>query len=148
MTHASFKIIDGPREAAQINSAPENNPWPGLGSHIAKTLQVSSSHLPWEGCAELFNADQEAGERWSNVHVKREMLEVRLGEFSWLIALSEENRKAAGALAEYAPDKWLPLMKLMSLAAANGCDHLEIDGDASTLPEEYGFATFDWEFGQ
>ncbi|WP_038213368.1 hypothetical protein [Xenophilus azovorans] len=120
-------------------------PRPALGAaFIARTLRVSSAHLPWEGCAQRIDAEQRRGEIYANIHAGSEFLSVRLHEDGWTILLWRDNEAAIRRLAQEQPEVWMPLNKLMALAIEHGCQYLEISGDHEQLPDAYHFARVDW----
>ena len=112
-----------------------------LDRFIAKTLTVSSAHVP-ESVANALNADQLSGRPFAYYDGGQEgtePLRVDFDDVVWRLRVDPHQIQAA---RDYG---WTEIKLLLKLAWNHDCDYLVLDGDGEVLPEEMGFKTFEWE---
>lgn len=117
---------------------PAPSPSPTLHRYIARTLRVSSRHLPWE-IAQQIHAQYQVDERLGVFQTaSSDLLILELDDYSWRADVTDDNIAAAQALG------WRELHRLLQLAQARGCEGLELAGDDLQLPAALDFEVFDW----
>lgn len=118
-----------------VQAADGSSALPPLSLHryIARTLRVSTRHLPWE-IAQQIHAQDQAGEAGGPDGLQ--ILE--LDDYSWRAEVTADNIAAAQALG------WHALRRLLRLAQTYQCEGLELVGDNLVLPAVLGFEVFPW----
>jgi len=109
----------------------------GLHRYIARTLRVSSNHLPWE-IAQQIHAEDRMGETCGAFPSTGGLLILELDDYNWRAEVTADNIAAAQAL------RWDALRRLLRLAQAYQCEALELAGDNLVLPAVLEFEVFPW----
>ncbi len=109
----------------------------GLHRYIARTLRVSTRHLPWE-IAQQIHAEHQTGETSGAFQSASGLLILELDEYSWRADVTADNIAAAQALG------WHALSRLLRLAQTYQCEALELAGDNLVLPAGLEFEVFPW----
>ncbi|OJW90264.1 MAG: hypothetical protein BGO71_15090 [Burkholderiales bacterium 67-32] len=108
-----------------------------LHRYIARTLRVSTLHLPWE-IAQQIHAEDLSGETCGVFPSTGGLLILELDDYSWRAEVTAHNIAATQALG------WHALRRLLRLAQTYKCEALELAGDNLVLPAVLEFEVFPW----
>jgi len=122
-----------------VQAAGGSSALPPLSLHryIARTLRVSTRHLPWE-IAQQIHAEDQAGETCGAFSSTGGLLILELDDYSWRADITAHNIAATQAQG------WHALRRLLRLAQTYKCEALELASDNPVLPAVLEFEVFPW----